>query len=179
LIPLIIEQAHTRENYTPIAANAIRIITSLKSALKIGMHNAVVCAEDVPYLGTVDYAELEATYMGTEQTRTLETLCRRWPRGIVDEDLHTMLDLTIPTLILSGEEDPITPPKYGEAVAASLKNSLHLVGPGQGHGIFNRGCVPGLMTRFVENGDWRELSTTCISRLRHQPFFLNSMGPQP
>lgn len=179
LIPLIIEQAYSDNDYTPVAANALRIISELSSALQIGMHNAVVCAEDEPYFGDVDWAALDSTYMGSDQVRALMTMCNRWPRGMTDEDMKAPLSATTPTLILSGEEDPITPPAYGELVGSGLSNSLHLIGTGQGHGIFNRGCLPRLIGEFVAAGAWQEIDTACVQRLRHQPIFLDLMGPAP
>ncbi len=179
LIPLIIDQAERLENYIPIAANALRIISSLSDAIRLGMHNAVVCAEDLPFLENVDYAELRATYMGSDQVQALQIICERWPRGPIDTDFREPLQSSVPTLILSGEEDPITPPLYGEQVAQALPNSLHLVGAGQGHGIFARGCLPNLLAEFVQAGNLQPLDTSCVEKLAPSPFFVNLMGPTP
>ncbi len=179
LIPLIIDQAERLENYIPIAANALRIISSLSHAIRFGMHNSVVCAEDLPFLENVDFSELQATYMGSEQVVALQTICRRWPRGPMDADFREPLHSSVPTLILSGEEDPITPPVYGEQVAQQLPNSLHLIGAGQGHGIFARGCLPNLLAEFVQLGDLQSLDTSCVAKLAPSPFFVNLMGPTP
>jgi pimeloyl-ACP methyl ester carboxylesterase len=179
LIPLIINQAYQDLDYRPIASNALRILNELQGMIRAGMHNAVVCAEDIPFLGEVDWAALDATYLGSTQSEALLTICERWPSGVIDPDLKDPITLPIPTLILSGEEDPITPPAYGEIVASQMPDSLHLIGPGQGHGIFNRGCIPGLISKFVETTDLQGLETQCIERLRAMPFFLDSMGPAP
>lgn len=179
LIPLIIDQAERLENYIPIAANALRIITSLSDAIRFGMHNTVICAEDLPFLENVDFAELQATYMGSEQVLALQTICERWPRGPMDADFREPLHSDVPTLILSGEEDPITPPLYGEQVARALPNSLHLIGAGQGHGIFARGCLPDLLAEFVQLGALQPLETGCVAKLAASPFFVNLMGPTP
>ena len=47
-------------------------------------------------------------------------------------------------LLLSGEFDPVTPPRYGEQLLASLGKARHLVGKGQGHILLSRGCMPRL-----------------------------------
>ena len=54
-----------------------------------------------------------------------------------------------PVLLLSGELDPVTPPRYGEAVVKHLPNGRHLVARGQGHNVMAAGCMPRLMARFV------------------------------
>jgi pimeloyl-ACP methyl ester carboxylesterase len=179
LIPLIINQAAVAGDYRPVAANALRIVGELEGAISTGMHNAVVCAEDIPFLGQIDWSALDATYLGSVQSQALLTICEHWPSGSVDPDIKDPLHSAIPTLVLSGEEDPITPPEYGEQVMESLSQALHIVGPGQGHGIFNRGCVPRLVNKFVETTDLAALDTRCVERLKPKPFFLDTLGPAP
>ena len=58
-----------------------------------------------------------------------------------------------PVLLLSGEFDPVTPPRYGEAVARTLPNARHLVLRGQGHGVLGVGCTPRLLAEFLERAD--------------------------
>ena len=109
----------------------------------------------------------------------LQSVCRDWPTGPLDAVFRGPLHSGVPTLILSGEEDPITPPVYGEQVAQELPNSLHLIGAGQGHGIFARGCLPNLLAEFVQLGDLQSLDTSCVAKLAPSPFFVNLMGPTP
>ena len=177
LIPLIIDEAERNQNYVPLAANALRIEQQLLGTLRFGMHNAVVCTEDVPFFGTLDVAALEATYIGPAQAESLLSICTEWPAGPMDDDLREPLTEPVPTLILSGEEDPITPPGYGEMADAALPDSLHLIAGGQGHGVIARGCLPGLVADFIDRGDLAGLETGCVGRLTHLPFFLNLMGP--
>jgi len=179
LIPLIIEEAYSNDNYQPIASNALRIIDQLGNQISVGMHNAVVCTEDVPFLGEIDWAALEHSYLGRLQVDALLNTCELWPAGVLDTDLRSPVTADIPTLILSGSEDPITPPEYGAEVDQQLPNSLHIIAPGQGHGVFNRGCIPQLITDFVEQADWHELDISCVQRLGSQPFFIDSLGPAP
>lgn len=179
LLPLIIDEAEARRNYVPLAANALRVETELRRGMRIGMHNSVICTEDIPYLGEVDEAALTATYMGAGQVAALEAICSVWPKGPMDADLREPLTTDVPTLLLSGEEDPITPPAYGDRVRTGLPNSLHLVASGQGHGVAPRGCFPRLIGNFVESADLDALDTECVARFDHVPFFLNLMGPVP
>ena len=86
LLPLIIEEAYSNGNYVPLAANALQILDQVTGAIRFGMHNSVVCAEDVPYLGTVDTAALEQTYIGPEQVESLQAICDVWPIGPVDDE---------------------------------------------------------------------------------------------
>jgi pimeloyl-ACP methyl ester carboxylesterase len=49
----------------------------------------------------------------------------------------------IPTLVLNGSNDPVTPQPYGEAVAKNLKTAYVYTFPGVGHGaLFAPGGTP-------------------------------------
>ncbi len=47
--------------------------------------------------------------MGDSQIDALQTLCKDWPRGPLDPDLHSPLKSDVPVLLLSGGNDPVTP----------------------------------------------------------------------
>jgi pimeloyl-ACP methyl ester carboxylesterase len=181
LIPLLVHDAARQNHYMPVAAQALRIEHSLKEALSFGMHNSVVCSEDAPRFGTLAplLAELDATYLGGDQMRALALICELWPAGPVDADFHAPLDVEAPTLLLSGEHDPITPPRYAEALAAELPRARHLVAPGQGHGVVARGCIPQLIEDFLASGSAAGLDAGCLDRLGAEAFFVDPMGPPP
>lgn len=177
LIPLIIDEADRLENYVPLATNALRIEQQLVGALRFGMHNSVICTEDVPFFGGLEISALEETYIGPAQAQSLVSICAGWPAGPMDDNLREPLNVAVPALILSGEEDPITPPEYGAMADAALPDSLHLIAGGQGHGVIGRGCIPRLAAEFIDSGELIDLDTSCVNRLTHLPFFLNLMGP--
>ena len=181
LIPLIIHQATHKEIYLPIAANALRLVADVASSLNYGMHNAVMCTEDAPFYAqqSVDFEALEATYIGREMFDTLKVMCSVWPQGTIHPAMKQPITGDTPTLVLSGEYDPITPPAWGAAVLPGLSNAKHIVVPGQGHGTIARGCVPKLILEFVEHPSNEEIDTSCIDHLSASPFFVNAMGPPP
>ncbi len=82
-------------------------------------------------------------------------------------------------LLLSGELDPVTPPRYGEQVAAHLPNARHLVLKGQGHNVAFVGCMPKLLGQFVETADAKALDATCLDNLSYVPPFVNFNGWSP
>ena len=49
LIPVIISETD-RGNYTPVASQAVKIVEQLTGAISFGMHNSVVCTEDLPFV---------------------------------------------------------------------------------------------------------------------------------
>jgi len=180
LLPLMISEAD-QGNYAPMAAQSLLSVASMEDMLALGMHNAVMCAEDIPFIDpkSVDTAALERTYLGVEQYRGLAKMCEIWPRGVADPDIKEAVVSDTPVLLLSGEIDPVTPPAYAEEVAASLSNSRHLVGAGQGHGMLSVGCVSRLVADFVRDGSLAQLDGECVARLGPTPFFLDFNGPTP
>jgi len=180
LLPLLLDRAAAGE-VAPLAAQTLMIERSLGDTLAEGMHNSIVCAEDVPFFAIDDARRtaLAATYLGTTQVDSLAAICDAWPRGFVDPDFKTPVSASQPVLLLSGGSDPVTPPRYGEQTLATLSHGLHVVAVGQGHGIAALGCVPLLIAGFVDAASAKGLDTACVSRLRPAPFFTSFNGPGP
>ena len=180
LLPLFIHEAG-QGNWVPIAGQYMMTALQMSDMLALGMHNAVMCTEDMPFLDrtTIDYEGIEASYMGSYQLDTLKAICASWPAGPIDTEFKVPLDTDLPFLLLSGDADPITPPRYAELAAVDLGNALHLVGEHQGHGQLAVGCTSRLMADFVEAADPAAVDAACMERNFVMPFFLDFSGPAP
>jgi pimeloyl-ACP methyl ester carboxylesterase len=180
LLPLLIHEGAAGE-LGPLAAQAVLTTRRVEGQIAIGMQNSVVCSEDVPDYDprVFDSAQLTETYQGTEALDELRSICSLWPRGPVDPALHAPLHSAIPTLLLAGEDDPVTPPAQARAVAAGLSDSRLIVLAGEGHGQLATACVPRLMERFLATRAPRHLDTACLWSLRPSPFFVSPAGPAP
>ena len=106
-------------------------------------------------------------------------ICSEWPVGSTNESMKKIFTSKTPSLILSGQYDPVTPPSYAEQLAANLENTLHIVGEGQGHGLISRGCIPKVISDFLEDPILENLKTECVKHLKPVPFFVNAYGPSP
>ncbi|MFK7957467.1 MAG: alpha/beta fold hydrolase [Lysobacterales bacterium] len=178
LLPLLIHEAYNG-NIQPMAAQAHMVGESLSSALAMGMHNSVVCTEDMPFIEGFNDQELRDTYMGPVQMASLRAFCRDWPRGVMDDDFKQPLTSDLPVLVLSGEFDPVTPPRNGALAAESLSNQLTVVAPGQGHGVAMRGCMPRMLATFVDAADPEAVDAECVNRMGPLAFFEDFSGPTP
>jgi pimeloyl-ACP methyl ester carboxylesterase len=181
MLPLLITQANDSGDLKPIAAQALLVQSALASGMAGGMHNAVVCTEDAPFYDSmdIDLAALSRTYLGTTQFDLLKTMCAIWPRGLLDDDLRMPLESQVPTLLLSGGDDPITPPDYAIQAAATLGNAALQTNPGQGHGQVVVPCMGGVIADFFLAGSPAELETNCAQTHAPAPFFLSFSGPEP
>lgn len=181
LLPLALSEAHMDRNFVPLAGSYLLLTDMLAGQMAYGMHHSVVCTEDAPWFDAagVDRAALAATYIGTLQLDGLAALCRDWPRGVIDADLHAPLASDVPALLLSGSADPVTPARDGARAAAGLRHALHIVVEGMGHGQIGAPCVDRLVAEFLRAGTTAKLDRSCVLRVRPMPFFTSPAGPAP
>lgn len=148
--------------------------------MSIGMQLSVVCAEDAPKNTAEDLKKnSDSTLFGKYVMTIQQEACAFWPRGKVDESFYEPVTSSIPTLVLSGEVDPVTPPTWGEMVAKTLPNSKHLVMPGTGHTAGGTGCGQRVMRSFIELGTVNGIDAACVERVRRPGFFVSPAGPDP
>jgi pimeloyl-ACP methyl ester carboxylesterase len=180
LLPLSLHEA-TRGDFGPLAAQFLLVDRTYGNALAYGMHNTVVCTEDVPFYreANIDRARLASTYLGASQLDALERICSLWPRGPIDPDLHAPLDSSVPVMLLSGADDPVTPPVNAEEVARGLAHHVIVELDGMGHGQLAAPCIDRLMAQFIERGSAASLDISCANRARPFPFFTSFAGPPP
>jgi pimeloyl-ACP methyl ester carboxylesterase len=144
------------------------------------MQLSVLCAEDFPRIKSDD-AERESsgTMFGRHLLETRMKACQFWPRGTVPANYYEPVQSSVPTLVLSGELDPVTPPTWGEIAAKTLPNSKHLIAPGTGHGVVTTACGMRLIREFYDRGSADGLDESCLRALKRPPFFLTPAGPDP
>jgi len=179
-LPLLIQEAQTGRPEA-LAAQYLMIKRSLDTQIANGMHFAVVCSEDAPrwHERPVSDSELARTYIGETFMQAMRTICEQWPRGPVDEGFGSPLQSEIPTLVLSGGNDPVTPARYGGEIMKGLKNARHLVLDGQGHGQIAIGCMPRIVAEFIATGNVKSLNDECLKTVAPAPFMLSRSAPAP
>jgi pimeloyl-ACP methyl ester carboxylesterase len=177
MLPLLIDEASREQRYDRLASQMLIATTGLQQSISQGMELSVMCAEDFPLFP--ESPEPDGTLMGDMLEKAVAIQCGVWPRGPVPENFHAPVGGDVPVLLLSGELDPVTPPEYGDQVAAHFPKSRHLTAPGQGHIATTRGCMGKIVSEFIIEGNADDLETDCLSNLRATPFFLTLTGPTP
>jgi pimeloyl-ACP methyl ester carboxylesterase len=162
-LPLAIRDAHDSGDLGLFARYYLqRIGWVTDRGTGTGMHFSILCSEDMAFN---DWEELrgvtEGTLMGAHLIREYESACDAWETYEVPANYHDPLRSDVPTLLLSGERDPITPPAYGEEVAQYLSRSLHVVQPNAGHGAGGL-CVAQLRLQLITTGSVEGLDPSCI-----------------
>ena len=145
--------------------------------MAFGATLSVLCTEDVARLERSSNSAAPRTMLGSTMADEWRAMCRDWPAG-PSPDLTPRL-LSIPTLIFSGELDPATPPRWGEAMARNFSGATHVVMAGAAHNAGLDGCGPELIAQFVERGSAAGLVLACASRGSRPPFAIGPTGPRP
>src|SRR4029077_15959465 len=111
-IPLFIHLA-AQGNFVPLANAAINYRQNLVATGSNGMYLSVTCAEDLPFIKPGEGERNGAnTFLGDYRLRQQRAACALWPRGNVPGNSAAATVANVPTLILTGQWDPVTPPIY-------------------------------------------------------------------
>ena len=175
-LPLILHEA-AGQRYESLLAQSRMLTGSLGDAIYHGMQLSVMCSEDVDDFGP-DGGDGD-TVLGPALVELGRAQCAVWPRGRRAPDFRAPLRGDTPVLAISGQLDPVTPPRYGDEVIATLPHGRHLVLTGQGHGVLGVGCMPQLFAQFIERADASRLDARCLRRLSAVPPFAGNYGWEP
>ena len=136
------------------------------------------CAEEVHFNRRDEIANRAADLPGALRRALVDWAlisindCKRWdvPRSSSIENQPVKSD--IPTLLLSGQYDPITPPPWGEEAAKYLAKSLHYVFPDGGHGLLFTGeCADSIALSFLADPE-RQPEAGCMADLSLPDFYV-------
>ena len=119
------------------------------------LHHAVECAEAAPGNTPAGVRAASADLLPQLRTGIVDptlqnlALCNVWN---VPANPLTEVHSNIPTLVLAGTYDPITPPAWAEKAAANITGSKYVVVTGSGHGVWTAGdCPRQLITQFFDD----------------------------
>jgi pimeloyl-ACP methyl ester carboxylesterase len=127
---------------------------------------SVICSEHQPYTqAAADSVMIDFPIVAWENSdlEEMDQICQELGLQHDPETLQEMPRRFIPTLLLSGNFDPVTPPIYGEMALASFSQGQHLVDPLGSHGIaFMDDCINSILDDFLEDPS-RDLNSTCLN----------------
>jgi pimeloyl-ACP methyl ester carboxylesterase len=171
LVPHAVTAA-ARNDFGPLAALNASVQQQAGDDFAEALHFAVVCAEDLPRITPAEREAARATRFGTAFIERYDAACAVIPVRPVPAGFYTLPAVEVPALVLSGGADPVTPPRYGDAVSRGLLLARHLIAPNLGHGVSAHGCAPELITRFIGQAGFDGIDDSCLDKIPAPPFFV-------
>lgn len=180
LLPLTFQQVKAGD-FQGFVAQALLLGESSEEMMSLGLFLSVVCGEDVTRITEDEIAaQTTGTFLGRAMIDELAAACKGWPKPQLDDDFAAPVKTAAPVLVLSGDVDPVTPPRWGEAAVEHLEHGRHLVVPRAGHGTILRGCTASLVADFIDKPETlAELDVKCLDDAGRDvpPFFIDFAGP--
>jgi len=151
------------------------------SAIAWGMHYSVLCSTESTF---TDYAQVEKE-ADAAQSRLAQGLlhyerlelenCAIWDRDTPGKEENQAVKSSVPSLVLAGEFDPVTPPAWGEQTAKALKNGYFYEFPGISHGVIwwnpqTDGCAYRLALSFLDDPS-KAPDSSCLDEMPALEFF--------
>ncbi len=155
ILPVLPKMIYDASNGTYNALARILSILIFDRTLSHGMYYSVECAQRAEF--TLDDLALEdirpsIAESGERSAQSILETCDLWNVEPLSPAVNEPVVSDIPTLVLSGEFDPITPPEFGDIAAETLTRSYVYTFPNVGHGAALTGdCVNQIIVDFLDN----------------------------
>ncbi len=176
LVPLVIHQA-SLGNFAPFAG--LTAMTDGGMEMFIGLTFNIVCNEDIPKVtDTMFDADAANNFNGEMSHFAWRKACPLWPQYRPSEAFYQPVTADIPTLIISGELDPVTPPSNGDYSAKTLPNNKHIVMKNSSHTPGASGCAVNIINEFLDEKNPNDLDESCLEDIPAESFMTGLNGGQ-
>ena len=144
---------------------------NVDSLLDDSISDAVASSVDCHDAGMVDQRDAEQQLQWYPRAAPIKRYdwqyhaCRYWDSGEAPEQFRSPVVAEVPTLLLAGEFDPVTPPEWAELAARHLARSQVFVFPAVGHGVLDSHvCAADLVRGFFADPTSPKVPD-CLGRL--------------
>jgi pimeloyl-ACP methyl ester carboxylesterase/phosphohistidine phosphatase SixA len=163
-LPALIGRAK-EGNFSPLVQAASPFLIGVGDQVAWGMRWSVVCDEDVRRIGAKEIpAATRNTFIGDKTVQDEIRACAQWPRAMVPAEYLKPVKSDKPVFIISGRHDPIAGKPWGDLIARTLPNSLHIEVPGASHLPPLPGCTQELIGKFYSGMPVDQLDTGCVAK---------------
>lgn len=176
MLPLAIRELQSG-NASPLMALRAETAGWSTSTQQIGALLGVMCSEEVPRVRAAQLRSRRAGVLFDDAyARVFLDLCGDWPVRALPDEMWQLPETDVPLLVLSGEDDPASPPRQGELVRRHFTSAQHVIVPHGGHISSRAACMPSLMAKFLDAPTAR-VDGSCVAHRTAPPFQLSAMGP--
>lgn len=157
MIPYLIK-ATSEEDYRPLLS---QLSLAQNQRIANGLFLEIACNEDF-YLWQQSEKQIFEFDHGV-LAKQYKLMCEHWPKSKQGYSLDRSPVISdIPTLLISGEFDPVTPPSNGDEVAKGLSNHRHIVVKGAAHTALFHSCLSQSIETFIDSADVNRLDVSCL-----------------
>ncbi len=179
-VPYVIERAYRRD-YGPLARIVNVVSLGLAHALDWGAFLSYSCAEWTPFVAQREVrAEAARSFVGDSRVRAQQHACAIWHVPPMPPHFDDAVRSEAPILMITGSDDPATPPQPAAAALRFLPKARQVIVRGAGHAT-ETPCVDRAIVLFVRAGSAKALSAAkCSVAFRAPPFDTSMAGwPDP
>jgi len=174
LVPLTIHEAFLG-NYMPLAGLVAQ--TEGGQGIYIALLFNITCSEDYPRISIKDFAQdANNNFGGDDSHFSFKMVCPLWPKYNPSDTFYNPVVADVPTLILSGDLDPVTPPSNGDYSAKTLPNSHHVIVKNAAHTVAMNTCASDLINEFLTSLSPKQLDESCLDDIPNESFMSNLNG---
>lgn len=140
-----------------------------------GLQLSMECREEYPFhpAEAMRPGLAALPFSGYGRPRVELAICPIWGAGQAPAVENERVVSAIPTLVLAGLYDPITPPGWARAAMDGLKNGFLVEFAGIGHGVIdNDSCADDVVADFLAKPHERP-TPACLQRVRPPNFRIN------
>ncbi|CAG0933698.1 Tripeptidyl aminopeptidase [Thermoflexales bacterium] len=173
IIPLLPRLIYDlRDGNTDLAAGLEGEFLGQYDKISVGMQHAVQCKEELPFVTQADIEGAMQQHPDYVQlgSKGIIELCQAWGLTPADVKENQAVTSDVPTLVVSGEFDPITPPNWAEDAAKTLSKSFYFNVPRAGHGpTISEECPRSILVAFLDQPT-QQPDTACLAALKEGKF---------
>ncbi len=174
-VPYIIERAY-QGDYVPLGRLIEAVTQGFAHDVEFGLNLSVTCAEDIPFITEDAVRRTSAgTFEGDARVRAQQRACKIWNVRPVAASFDQPVRSSAPVLMISGTDDPATPPDFATRELQYLPNGKQVLLQGASHGD-ETDCTDDLLVKFVMAGGAQHLNTSSCTASFHRPPFATSMA---
>jgi pimeloyl-ACP methyl ester carboxylesterase len=173
-LPAVIFHVHNHDYH--LLARIYDTTRADNETVNLNLSHSVQCGEDMAYT-TPQRLQASVQVLAPElRPGMLATLlgyystCQLWHVQPVPAVQKEPVTSSIPTLILEGEYDPITPPANGILAGRTLSRSFFFLFPGVSHGVSTTNPCPGIVGQAFLDHPTVKPDASCISSMPEPAF---------
>jgi pimeloyl-ACP methyl ester carboxylesterase len=170
-LPLAVHRA-AGGDFGPFMALAVEAAPPTRPYFE-GMHLSATCSDETLH---IDPAEIEGEHLGSFMPANRVFLhlraCSLWEVERSSSAVHEPVRVDVPTLLITGFMDPVTPARWAHDVARHLPNAQHVVIRHMSHSLGDSDCADRLALAFYADPNPESISHPCVAQTLKLEFTL-------